>query len=317
VRSRALLAALSVALAWAGAPATDAACEAGSLESTDLVISEATPVRFESDITRRASARLPAGDPFRIKVRRAPRLAQSFNNQPRYELAAYQLQKLLFDPDSEVVPPTALRSMPLPEFRMLDPAAEETFRGTGAALFIVQCWLTGAKPHPDSIDAARFAADPTYALAISNLNVLTFLIEHKDSNAGNVMLVQGADGLARAWAIDNGVAFASEESDLGAFWKNLRVSAIDPGLHERLKGIDRAVLERHLGVLAEFALIDGTWVPQPLGANLGAPSGVRRAGNVLQLGLNRKEIHDVQRRIEALLQRVERGRLALLPVRAD
>ncbi|MGH8308181.1 MAG: hypothetical protein ACRETX_00135, partial [Steroidobacteraceae bacterium] len=269
------------------------------MRSAELVIAEAAPIRFKNDIARRASARIGTDEPFQIKVRRAARQAQSFNNQPRYELAAYELQRLLFDPESEVVPPTVLRSMPLDEFRALDPRAGETFGGTGASLFIVQCWLKGVKPHPESIDEARFAADPAYARAISNLNVLTYLIEHKDSNAGNVMLAQ-TDGAVRAWAIDNGVAFESEESDVGAFWKPLRVPAIDPRLHERLKSIDRATLDRHLGVVAEFTLVDGNWVPRPPEANLGAMSGVRREGNVLQLGLTRKEIWAVHRRVEAL-----------------
>lgn len=299
-------------LAWGAAPDANAACDDGGLRSADLVIGEAKPIRFKNDIARRASARLPTDEPFDIKVRRAARQAQSFNNQPRYELAAYELQKLLFDPESEVVPPTALRSMPLAEFRALDPGADETFGRTGAALFIVQCWLKGVKPHPESIDEARFAADPAYAHAISNLNVLTYLIEHKDSNAGNVMLAQ-TDGSVRAWAIDNGVAFESEESDVGAFWKPLRVPAIDPRLHERLKSIDRATLDRHLGAVAEFTLVDGNWVPRSPGGNLGAMNGVRREGNVLQLGLTRKEIWAVHRRVEALLERVQRGRLALLP----
>jgi hypothetical protein len=305
---------LAIAAIPAYAPA--AGCNAENLGSANLVILEAKPVRSAKDVTRRARARVAPDDAFSIKVRRAARLAQSFNNQPRYELAAYELQKLLFETENEVVPPTALRSMRLQDFQSIDPLAEETFRGTGATLFIVQCWLAGAKPHPLAIDETRFAAEAAYALAISNLNVLTYLIEHKDANAGNVMLVQNEDAV-RAWAIDNGVAFESEDSDRGDYWRALHVRAIDPRLHERLTRVERATLDRTLGVVAEFALVDGNWVARPSGANLRPTSGVRRVGEVLQLGLNRKEIGAVQRRIDSLLERVRQGRLSLLPVPPD
>lgn len=293
-------------------PAAGAACDDEALRHAGLVISDVKPIRFETDIAKRASARIGLAEPFRIKVRRAARQAQAFNNQPRYELAAYELQKLLFDSQDEVVPPTALRSMPLEEFRALDPKAIETFSGTRASLFIVQCWLKGVKPHPLEIDGARVAADPVYARAISNLNVLTYLVEHKDGNLGNVMLAE-ADGAVRAWAIDNGVAFESDESDLGAFWKKLRVPSIDSELHARLRQIDRATLDRRLGVVAEFAFEDGNWVPRPPAENLGARDGVRRKGDVLQLGLTRQEIAGVQRRLAILLDRVQSGSVALIP----
>jgi hypothetical protein len=302
-----------LALTIAGGLATEAgaACDDEALRNPALTISEARPIRFEKDVARRASARIGAAEPFRIKVRRAARHAQAFNNEPRYELAAYRLQKLLFDPRDEVVPPTALRSMRLEEFRALDPGAVETFGGTDASLFIVQCWLKGVKPHPLEIDGTRLEADPAYTRAISNLNVLTYLVEHKDANLGNVMLAE-ADGSVRAWAIDNGVAFGSDESDLGAFWKRLRVPVIDSALHARLKRIDRSTLERELGVVAEFILVDGNWLPRPAAGNLGPRSGVRRKDDVLQLGLTRKEIADVHRRLDALLDRVRSGSVALL-----
>ena len=41
---------------------------------------------------------------------------------------------------------------------------------------------------PDVYNPARFAADPVYARHIGQLNVLTYLIEHRDSNLGNFLL---------------------------------------------------------------------------------------------------------------------------------
>lgn len=305
------LTSLALVLGIASPQPAQARCDDAALSSAQLEIIDAAPVRFETDITRRASARITALEPFDVKVRRAARHARGFNNEPRYELAAYALQKLLFDAGREVVPPTALRSMPLGEFRAIDPRAVEAFEGTGAALFVVQCWLQGAKPLPVRFDETRFARDRAFARAMANLNVLTYLIEHKDSNPGNVM-VTGDGAAVRLWAIDNGVAFASEEGDRGVYWKKLYVSAIDPAVHARLEALEIDALHRQLGVLAELVLEGGRWRARPPGENLGPSVGVRRAGEVLQLGLTRTEIGAVNRRVQLLLRQVRSGRVALL-----
>jgi hypothetical protein len=307
-----LTATVCAALLWA-VPAL-AACSLSALNDASLSISASRPVRFVGDITKRATARAADSEPFDIKVRRAEFGAQAFNNEPRYELAAYQLQRLLLAPDedADVVPPAALRSMPVSEFRALDDAAAETFRKTGAVLFMVQCWLAGATPHHDEIDLQRFAADLPYARAVSNVNVLTYLIEHKDSNAGNIMLTEEASG-PRAWSIDNGVAFAADESNRGTFWRQLRVPAIDRAVHERLRAATFADLERRLGVVAQFSLIDGNWVPEDITDNFSSSRGVRREGSSLQLGLTRGEIRSVHRRLVSLVKRVESGKVGLLP----
>jgi len=288
-------------------------CSLGALASPDLIIEDAEPVRFENDITRKAMAHVQAGqEPFKIKVRRAGPGASSFNNEPRYELAAFEMSQLLYPSGEAVVPPIALRSESLPEFHAIDPAGGETWRGTNAALFMVQCWLMDAKPHRLEIDKARFAIDPAYARAISRLNVLTYLIEHKDSNLGNVMLTgEGAD--VRAWAIDNGVSFASEESDVGIFWKTLRVDAVDRALADRLRSLTLEELRARLGVIAQYELVGSRWEPREPGANLDARRGVRRRGNQLQLGLTSSEIGAVERRRQRLVYRIDKGDIRLLP----
>ncbi len=300
---------LGLGLSWVSG--AQAECSAPAL--TDPALSIATPraVRFSTDITKRATARI-ADSAFEIKVRRTVPGAQGFNNEPRYELAAFRLQQFLVGEGAEVVPPTAVRSLALPEFQLLDDVAAETFRGTGAVLFVVQCWLDGAAPHADAIDLQRFAADARYARAISNVNVLTYLIEHKDSNRGNVMLTEGEAG-PRAWAIDNGVAFASAESDRGTFWRDLHVPAIERPLYDKLRATTRPELESLLGVVAEFTLAEGKWVPVAHGEVYNWNRGVRRKETAVQLGLTRNEIRNVHRRFERLVDQVERGNLALLP----
>jgi hypothetical protein len=297
----------------AAAHANDGACTLDALTAPDLVIEDAKPVRFEKDITRKAMAHSAAEPaPFRIKVRRAGAGVSAFNNEPRYELAAYELSRLLFPHDEQIVPAIALRSAPLAQFRAIDPAAVEAWRGTDSTFYMVQCWLNGAKPHPLAIDESRFAADPAYARTISRLNVLTFLIEHKDSNLGNVMLT-GEGPAVRAWAIDNGVAFDSEESDVGIFWKNLHVDAVDPALAARLRSLTLGELRARLAVLAQYELVGAAWEPRAASANFDATRGVRRRGALLQLGLTNKEIGELERRRAKLVRRIEKGDLRLLP----
>lgn len=297
----------------AAAHATDGTCTLDALTAPDLVIEDAKPVRFEKDITRKAMAHT-AADPaaFKIKVRRAGAGVSSFNNEPRYELAAYELSRLLFPADEQVVPPIALRSAPLPQFKAIDPAAVEAWRGTDATFYMVQCWLNGAKPHPLAIDETRFAADPAYARTISRLNVLTYLVEHKDSNLGNVMLT-GEGAAVRAWAIDNGVAFDSEESDVGIFWKVLHVDAVDRALADRLRALTLDELRARLAVIAQYELVGETWEPRAPGANFDAMRGVKRRGKLLQLGLTGKEIGEVERRRAKLVRRIDKGDFRLLP----
>ena len=298
---------------FAAAHANDGTCTLDALTAPDLVIEDAKPVRFEKDITRKAMAHTMA-DPaaFKIKVRRAGAGVSSFNNEPRYELAAYELSRLLFPAEEQVVPPIALRSAPLPQFKAIDPAAVEAWRGTDATFYMVQCWLNGAKPHPLAIDEARFAADPAYARTISRLNVLTYLVEHKDSNLGNVMLT-GEGTSVRAWAIDNGVAFDSEESDVGIFWKALHVDAVDRALADRLRALTLDELRARLAVIAQYELVGETWEPRAPGVNFDAMRGVKRRGTLLQLGLTNKEIGEVERRRAKLVRRIDKGDLRLLP----
>lgn len=302
------------ALALQPVPAAgQGACSLDALAAPQLAIENAEPVRFERDITRKAMAHTPASpEPFKIKVRRAGPGASSFNNEPRYELAALAMSQLLYPPGEDVVPPIALRSESVPAFHQIDPSGVEAWRGTNAVLFMVQCWLTDATPHRLQIDAARFAGDPAYARTISRLNVLTYLIEHKDSNLGNVMLT-GEGSAVRAWAIDNGVAFGSEESDVGIFWKSLHVDAVDRALADRLRSLTLEALRAHLGVIAQYQLVDSRWQPREPGANFDTRRGVRRRGDQLQLGLTTAEIGSVERRRQRLVSRIDKGDIRLLP----
>lgn len=230
-----------------------------------------------------------------------------FNNEPRYELAAYQLQKLFLEECEYVVPPIVLRALPLEEHQRLRPDDPPTVKGSSSVLFLLSYWLSDVT-NVDPWDPARFDADPRYARHWGNLNVLTHLIDHKDANIGNLLVSRQQDD-PRVFSVDNDVAFRSEESERGVTWGRLLVDRLPQATLERLRKLTEAKLEENLGVLAEFTVVDGLLVAVDPGKNLSPGRGMRNKGGRVQFGLTATEIRDVKRRIGFLLAKVDRGRI--------
>ncbi len=271
-----------------------------------IVSAEISRPKARGDITLKAEISFGGEPPIRVKLRKAEPGADSFNNVPRYDLAAYELQKLFLDPAEYVVPPTALRFVPLTEFRKYSPDVEPTFAGAEQVLAVMQYWLQDIKVVADVYDPATFDSDPVYARHIGQLNILVDIIDHADSNVGNFLISKASPG-ARVFSVDHGVAFASEESDRGKLWIKLRVNKLPADAVERLRKITPAMLQGSLGVIAQWELKDGTFVLMPNGANLAPNQGVRREGAILQMGLKKSEIAKLARGIENLLKQVDSG----------
>ena len=285
------------------------------LAAEPLVIAQAEISRpkAKGDITLRAIVSFGEAAPLLVKLRKAAPGADSFNNVPRYEFAAYELQKLFLDPHEYVVPPTALRMVPLADFAKYSPGVARTFSAADQVLAVVQYWLNDIKVVTDVYNPERFAADPVYARHIGQLNVLTYLIRHRDSNLGNFLLGNAEAG-ARVFSIDHGVAFASDDSDRGEVWKDMRVNRLPADTVERLRLVTPQLLAERLGVLAQWQLDGRSYVPVASGKNLSEHRGVRRTGNDLQMGLTKSEIRDVHRLLTRLLERVDRGEITMVPV---
>jgi hypothetical protein len=283
------------------------------LAAEPMVITQAENSRPKAggDITLRADVSFGGAPPLRVKMRKAEPGANSFNNVPRYDLAAYELQKLFIDPAEYVVPPTALRMVPLMDFAKHSPGVERTFSAADQVLAVVQYWLSDVKVVADVYDPARFAADPVYARHIGQLNVLTHLIRHRDSNVGNFLLGIAEVG-ARVFSIDHGIAFASEESNRGVLWRDLRVDRLPADTVERLRKITPELLADRLGVLAQWRLESSGYVPVAVSTNLSPIRGVRREGSELQMGLTKPEIRGVYRRLTELLERVDLGEISVI-----
>jgi hypothetical protein len=316
--SRTFLTALTAAASWSAlAQDRNIALPVPELEQMlqseplRIVSAEISRPKAKGDITLRADVAFGERPPMTIKLRKAEPGANTFNNVPRYDIAAYELQKLLMDAAEYVVPPTAVRMLPLSDLRPYAPSnvrIRATFRGSDDVLCVVQYWLQDVKAPEDVLDQALFQIDATYARHVGQLNVFTYLIEHGDSNRGN-FLISAVPAAARVFAIDNGVAFASEQSDRGELWKSMRVTRLPTDIVGRLRELTQADLTSRLSVLAQWELRDGHYVVVPLGENLDPRNGVRRKDTTVQMGLTRSEIEGVWSRVERLLQKIVDGKI--------
>ena len=294
--------------AEAAKAATEAAIEA-RLTSMPFEIVAAKKARdLKEDTALRTDAKFADGVVMRIKIRRANPGGTEFNNEPRYERAAYVMQQLLVDRRESIVPVTVLRPVPLAQLRAWAPETNATFRSSTDVLAVVQHWLPDVVGPDDAWDAARFEADSKYARQIANVNILTYLIRHKDSNKGNILL--SADPAApRAWVIDSGVAFASPRSDRGTLWKDMRVPRVPADTIARMRVLDLEQISAALAVVAQFEVRDHHLVAVPPTAPFHKHDGVRRSRNVIQLGLTALELGDLEQRRKELLAMVDSGAL--------
>jgi hypothetical protein len=76
---------------------------------------------------------------------------------------------------------------------------------------------------------------------------------------------------------------------------------------ERLRKITPEVLQQTLGVVGQWQLQGGKYVPVPKGENLSPNQGVRREGEVLQMGLKKSEVSRIARALKNLLKKVDDG----------
>jgi hypothetical protein len=276
-------------------------------EPIKIVTAEISRPKAQGDITLKADVAFGDRAPFRVKLRKAMPGADSFNNMPRYDLAAYELQKLLLDPADWVVPPTALRMIPAPDLKPYA-VVEPTFAKSDDVLSVVQYWLKDIKVIEDVYDPAHFASDPVYAKHIGQLNVFTYLIGHRDSNAGNFLISKETEG-ARVYSVDNGVAFLAPEADRGELWRDLRVDRLPAATVERLRQITKETLTSKLSVVAQWQLRDGHYVPVAPGPNIKAYRGVREKDGVVQMGLTTIEISSVWRHCRDLVEQLDEGKI--------
>jgi hypothetical protein len=234
-----------------------------------------------------------------------------WNNCPRKEIATYEIQRWFLDDDNFAVPTTVARSIPMQSYKAVRPGAEPTLAGGNCEVGVFAAWLSDVTAPKDFYDHKRFASDPLYARYLSDFNVLTYLVDHRDGRAGNFLLSTVA-GDPRVYAIDNGISFQPFPWNfLVPNWNKMRVPWVRRETVDRLRRVTAAD-EARLGIVAELA-IDQSGVYQDVepGRNLDPDKGARAAGGHIQFGLTAKEIRKAEGRRVELLREVDSGKLAV------
>ena len=276
----------------------------------DFEIFKFRDLRFKGDIGKRVILKYDDGKDLQIKWRRALNEGHVFNNAPRFEIAAYELQKLFLDESDFVVPPTVARGFLLSEHLSIEKEAVPTFKKSNVVLVMMQYWLNEVSIGGEIYDKEKFNTNAVYAKHFANTNIMTFIISHKDSNEGNLLTSINGDN-PRVFSVDNGVTFSSPESDKGTIWRNLHVKKLPKKTIDKLKTITLDDLNRQLGVVAQLYVTDnGVEVVEPT-KNLKPNRGVRQEGNIIQIGLTKSEIKSVNRKIQYIVKRANKGKYDL------
>lgn len=242
-----------------------------------------------------------------------PARLDGINNSPRKEIAAYEVQKLVLEPEDYVVPTSVARCLPPSAFPDPTRHSEATLPGSRCELGVLSLWLENVTLPDPLLDLERFRRDEVYARHLGRFNLVTCLIHHQDGRRGN-FLVSMNDRDRRVFSIDNGVAFSGILYNwFVRNWKRIRVPALPQRAIERLARIRPGDLE-HLAIVAELRLgPDGIFIPVPPGPIRDREEGVRIDGPTIQLGLDEDEIEDLWERIEDLLEEIREGDLGILP----
>jgi hypothetical protein len=246
-----------------------------------------------------------------VKWKRAPAGGDGWNRSPRRELAAYEVQKWFLDPGDFVVPPTAVVCIPLDVYRTVDSSPDANLAGARCVLGTIAVWLDDVRTPDPLYDPDRFAAEPRYAAHLARYNLLTHLIDNRDTRAGNQLASADEDD-RRIYSVDNGISFGEWlHNPFRSHWNVIRVPALPRAAIERLRALDPRRMDA-LAVVAEFRRDRaGVFREQPPGPPLSAGEGVRAQADVLQIGLTSAEIDGIRDRVRSLLDAAEDGDLDL------
>ncbi len=260
----------------------------------------------------RVEVRYPGEDQsLTLKWKTMPGDLDGINNSPRREIASYRAQFLFLEPEDFVVPPSVARCLVPGDFAEPERHRDRIRSDSTCELGVLSLWLRDVTIPDPLYDEARFVRDPTYARYLANFNLLTYLIRHRDGRDGNFLIARD-ETRPITFAIDNGMTFG------GFFynwfvdnWDDIEVAALPRESVERLRKITHHDLQK-LGVVAELRLdADGVYRSAEHSENFDPEDGVRTRPGVIQLGLTKDEIEDMSRRIEDLLEGVDRGEIQL------
>lgn len=257
--------------------------------------------------TEKLTLQFADGARLEAKWKAAPTGGEGLNNSPRRELAAYAVQQLFLDPPDFVVPPVAVRCIPIDDYAPIHRAARPNLPKARCVYGLLSAWLENVRQPDDALDRERFSRDPRYAYHFANLNILTVLIQHRDAKASNFLM--STDPLnPQVFSVDNGISFSGLYNFLTWHYDHLVVGGLPARSVQRLRQVRRGELQR-LAVLAELQPdADGVLRPAPATPGTDHTQGLRRVGDGIQIGLTEEEIGGVEQRLRAILAAVADGR---------
>jgi hypothetical protein len=283
------------------------------LESEPFEVREIERLKAGVTGAARATIVFPRRDrTLEVKWKVVPRKdADGWNNTPRKELAAYAVQRWFLERGDYVVPPVAVRCVPLARYHRFDPEAKASIEGAPCVLGMLSLWLQDVEVPETLWDAERFLRDPHYAAHRADFNLFTYLIEHRDGRAGNFLVPTDPTDF-HVFSVDNGIAFGGLVYNyLVTNWDTLHVPALRRAAVERLRGLDAADLDALLVVAELRADADGVLRYVPPGPVVDPEEGTRVGPGLVQLGLTRAEVDAVAERRTRLLARIDRGEIPL------
>jgi hypothetical protein len=254
------------------------------------------------------------GDRFSVKGKLAPSDLDGINNSPRKELAAWKLQALFLDPVDFTVPSTAMRCAPVKIWNEYHDNDVPTLPGTACMLWETAIWMENVTVPDKLYEEERFLNDVAYAYHLANFNIFAYLINLRDNRKGNV-LTSKDDSNRRVFAIDNGVAFGTIWFNWfyppHYEWRQIRVPALPRKSVDRLRKVQRADLD-FLMVVGQLE-VDSEGILQTVdpGPPTDPDDGATFDGRVVQFGLTRHEVDAIWKRIEALVEEVDAGKIEL------
>jgi hypothetical protein len=247
-----------------------------------------------------------------LKLKLFPNSLDGWNNSPRKEMAAFAIQQIIFDLEDYVVPTTWPRCLGLAKWNAQFDSRDASIEGTDCVLVALALWLEDVKvTRSNPYQADRFRKDGAYAYYMSNLNLLTYLIDHRDGRKGN-FLVSKDKKRPQYFSIDNGIAFNPWIiNPLIRNWHRIRVPSVRKTSIDRLRLLDRAGLD-YLAVVAQMepdseGVLRLVRPGPPREPNAGV--SVEDETHTIQIGLTKSEIDKIWSRIQALIARVDEGSL--------
>ncbi len=260
----------------------------------------------------RFTVRFADGQTLKVKWKRFPgKTLDGWNNSPRKELAAYVIQRWLFDEEDYVVPTPVPRCIPLDVYAAVDAKATPSVAATSCVLGLFAVWMNDVEV-VDDLDEdieRRVEENPHFGRHLADMNLVTYLIDHRDGREGNFLISTDPND-PRIFAIDNGISF--EGFPWNFFvpnWNEIRVPWLRADPIARLRALPMAEIDRLATLFDMDADAHGLFRLRRATAPLDPDRGVRIARDKVQLGLTAKEIRSLKDRVVGLLADVDAGKV--------